>query len=137
MRYPEDGSSNPTAGVDTTLVSRGRWALVAADVGAHTSIVVASTTLEVLPSESCELFAAVAEPARLAILQTLVDAPSCVCDLQSSLDIAPNLLSYHLRILRDAGLVRGTKRGRWVDYELAPTALDRLHAAVPRRRPDG
>lgn len=88
-------------------------------------------------SESSELLAAVAEPARLAIIQLLVDAPSCVCDLQSSLDLAPNLLSYHLRILRNAGLVQGTKRGRWVDYELTSDALERLHAAVPRPRTDG
>lgn len=98
---------------------------------------IASTSLEVSVSESCELFAAVAEPARMAIVQLLADESSCVCDLQSSLDIAPNLLSYHLRILRDAGLVNGTKRGRWVDYELAPDALDRLHTAIPRRRTDG
>jgi ArsR family transcriptional regulator len=99
--------------------------------------VVDSTTVEVSLSESCDLLAAVAEPVRLAILHRLADAPSCVCDLQSSLDIAPNLLSYHLRMLRDAGLVRGTKRGRWVDYELAPDALDRLHATMPRMRTEG
>lgn len=95
---------------------------------------IASTTLEVSLSESCELLTGVAEPARLAILQELARAPSCVCDLQSSLGIAPNLLSYHLRVLREMGLVHGTRRGRWVDYELAADALDRLHAALPRRR---
>ena len=87
--------------------------------------------------ESCELLAAVAEPARLTILRRLAEAPACVCDLQSSLDIAPNLLSYHLRILRETGLVHGTKRGRWVDYELAHDALDRLHSSLPQRRSEG
>jgi ArsR family transcriptional regulator, arsenate/arsenite/antimonite-responsive transcriptional repressor len=54
-----------------------------------------------------------------------------------SVAIAPNLLSYHLRILREAGLVIAIKRGRWVDYELTPDALERLHAALPDPRTVG
>jgi ArsR family transcriptional regulator, arsenate/arsenite/antimonite-responsive transcriptional repressor len=57
--------------------------------------------------------------------------------LEVSVAIAPNLLSYHLRILREAGLVIAIKRGRWVDYELTPDALDRLHAALPDPRTVG
>lgn len=55
----------------------------------------------------------------------------CVCDLQPVAGVAPNVLSYHLRVLREAGLVTATRRGRWVDYELAPDAGDRLRAALP------
>jgi ArsR family transcriptional regulator, arsenate/arsenite/antimonite-responsive transcriptional repressor len=93
--------------------------------------VVASTTLEVSVAECCELLAAVAEPVRLSILRRLAAGRCCVCDLQSETSIAPNLLSYHLRVLREAGLVAAIKRGRWVDYELTLDALDRLHAALP------
>jgi ArsR family transcriptional regulator, arsenate/arsenite/antimonite-responsive transcriptional repressor len=57
--------------------------------------------------------------------------------LEVSVAIAPNLLSYHLRVLREAGLVTAIKRGRWVDYELTPDALDRLHAALPDARTGG
>jgi ArsR family transcriptional regulator, arsenate/arsenite/antimonite-responsive transcriptional repressor len=57
--------------------------------------------------------------------------------LEVSVAIAPNLLSYHLRVLRQAGLVTAIKRGRWVDYELTPDALDRLHAALPDPRTAG
>lgn len=46
----------------------------------------------------------------------------CVCDFQGDLDIAPNLLSYHLRVLREAGLVDATRRGRWMDYRIAGDA---------------
>jgi ArsR family transcriptional regulator, arsenate/arsenite/antimonite-responsive transcriptional repressor len=98
---------------------------------------VASTTLELSVADSCGLLTAVAEPVRLGILRRLGSGRCCVCDLQPEEPIAPNLLSYHLRVLREAGLVRATKRGRWVDYELAPGALDRLHAALPAARPSG
>jgi len=41
-----------------------------------------------------------------------------VCDLREEVPVAANLLSYHLRVLRDAGLVIAARRGRWVDYRL-------------------
>jgi ArsR family transcriptional regulator len=57
--------------------------------------------------------------------------PTCVCDLQPIAAVAPNLLSYHLKVLRTAGLVTTARRGRWVDYTITPDALDRLRAALP------
>jgi ArsR family transcriptional regulator len=45
--------------------------------------------------------------------------------------VAANVLSYHLKVLRDAGLVTAAKRGRWVDYSLAADALERLREALP------
>ncbi len=41
-----------------------------------------------------------------------------MCDLRGEVPVAANLLSYHLRVLRDAGLVIAARRGRWVDYRL-------------------
>ena len=41
-----------------------------------------------------------------------------MCDLQDNVPVAANLLSYHLRVLREAGLVTATRRGRWIDYRL-------------------
>lgn len=79
------------------------------------------------------MFSALGDPIRLRILDTLGGCKKCVCDLQESIDIAPNLLSYHLRVLREAGLVEATRRGRWVDYELAPSASDLMAAASPFR----
>ncbi len=77
------------------------------------------------------LLAVVADASRLALLQALTGGTTCVCKLQERVPIAANLLSYHLKVLREAGLVRGTRRGRWIDYALAGDALDRLHAALP------
>ncbi len=41
-------------------------------------------------------------------------------------------MSHHLNVLRDAGLVTATRRGRWIDYSLSETAVDELAASVPR-----
>jgi ArsR family transcriptional regulator len=75
--------------------------------------------------------AAVADPIRLRILDILGSQRSCVCDLRDSVGIAPNLLSYHLRVLREAGLIEGTRRGRWIDYHLTLTAAALVEAALP------
>ena len=72
-----------------------------------------------------------ADPIRWTLLTQLADGGSCVCDLQAHVPIAANLLSYHLKVLREAGLVTTSRRGRWIDYALAADALDRLHAALP------
>ena len=74
---------------------------------------------------------AVADPVRWAVLAMLADAPRCVCKLQEQIPIAGNLLSYHLKVLREAGLVTTSRRGRWVDYALAHDAAERMRAALP------
>lgn len=83
-----------------------------------------------MPS-SVGLLQAVADPVRWTVMQSLVDGPRCVCTIQEQVPVAPNLLSYHLRVLRDAGLVTASRRGRWVDYALATDAMHRLRAALP------
>jgi ArsR family transcriptional regulator len=75
---------------------------------------------------------AIADPSRLEILEILSPEIRCNCHLQEVLDLAPNLLSYHLKVLREAGLIEGTKRGRWVDYALTSDANARIAVALPR-----
>lgn len=77
------------------------------------------------------LLQAVADPVRWTVLNRLAVKPSCVCDIQEHVPIAANLLSYHLKVLREAGLVTTNRRGRWVDYALAPDADVRITAALP------
>jgi ArsR family transcriptional regulator len=79
----------------------------------NTSTVVAST-----PVELTARLAALADPVRLRLVAVLAGGGRCVCDLQAQVPVATNLLSYHLRVLRDAGLVTAARRGRWVDYRL-------------------
>ena len=82
------------------------------------------------------LLAAVADPVRLGLLDQLAASGTrCVCNLQTEPPIAGNLLSYHLKVLREAGLVTAQKRGRWVDYTLAEDALERLRFALPNPAP--
>jgi ArsR family transcriptional regulator len=78
------------------------------------------------------LLAVVADQVRWRLLAELAGAGTrCVCDLQPVGGVAPNVLSYHLKVLREAGLVTSAKRGRWVDYTLADDAHARIAAALP------
>jgi ArsR family transcriptional regulator, arsenate/arsenite/antimonite-responsive transcriptional repressor len=82
--------------------------------------------------EAVGLLVAAADPHRLALLRALTSGQKCVCDLQVQVPLPGNRLSYHLKVLREAGLIVGTRRGRWIDYALVDGALDRLRAAVPQ-----
>jgi len=82
--------------------------------------------------ERAALLAVAADPVRFALLEALTAGTTCVCELQEQVPVAANVLSYHLKVLREAGLITGARRGRWIDYTLADDALDRLHAALPR-----
>lgn len=90
-----------------------------------------SAEFESTTVEACDGFAALADSTRLAILRRLADGPSCVCDLLPDVVVPANLLSYHLKVLREAGLVTCTRRGRWMDYELDRDRLASLRAAIP------
>ena len=85
-----------------------------------------------LAVESAALFSALADPLRVSIVRFLDGSEAqCVCDIQEAFDVAGNLLSYHLRILRVAGLVASSRRGRWIHYSIAPQAAALLSAALP------
>lgn len=83
------------------------------------------------PERSLAVLHAIADPVRWAVLDRLSTGCQCVCTLQEAVDVAPNLLSYHLKVLREAGLVTTARRGRWVDYSLATDAPARMRAALP------
>ena len=81
---------------------------------------------------SLAILSAAADPVRWTVLRHLaLNGTSCVCDLQDRVPVASSLLSYHLKVLRDAGLVTSARRGRWIDYTLADDAANRLAAALP------
>ena len=80
-----------------------------------------------------DVLKALADPYRLEILELLSPEIRCSCHLQEQLDIAPNLLSYHLKVLREAGLIEGVRRGRWIDYALTVQAAEVIAAALPER----
>ena len=124
------------------LPATGRSAVDRTVMRANVSIVIDTREIESTADTTGEtpagradgpvsLLAAVADPIRWTVLEWLATQPSCVCNLQEHVPIAANLLSYHLKVLREAGLVTTSRRGRWIDYALADDALDRLRAALP------
>lgn len=90
----------------------------------------------VLPRESARLDQAVAamkflsDRNRLRIVTILTDAETCVCDLIDALDLPQPLVSYHLRKLREAGLVRARRDAQWIYYSIDPDAFSRLTAPL-------
>lgn len=73
------------------------------------------------------LLAALADPARLAIVRRLAsDGSVCACDFSVCDGLAQPTVSHHLRVLREAGLVHGERRGTWIWYRLDPSVADRL-----------
>lgn len=80
------------------------------------------------------LFHALSDPRRLHILDLLRRGEQCVCDLLTELDCGQSLLSFHLKTLRDAGLVTMRKEGRWSHYQLAPDAFVHAEQAVAAYR---
>ena len=73
------------------------------------------------------LFHALSDPIRLSILQMLRGGERCVCDLQDELDAAQSRLSFHLRVLKEAGMVTDRREGRWSYYSIAPESLAEVH----------
>ena len=70
-----------------------------------------------------------AEPRRLQILNVLMEGVQCNCELGEALKMAPNLISHHLRVLREAGLVdveRDVVDARWIYYSVNQKALAAL-----------
>ena len=67
---------------------------------------------------------ALGDVTRLAIIELLAaNGELCVCDVVEALDMAQSLLSHHLRVLREAGLVSDRRQGRWTYYALEPNAF--------------
>ncbi len=82
-----------------------------------------------------ELFHALSDETRLEIVELLRNGERCVCELTDTLDAAQSRLSFHLRVLKDAGIVRDRKEGRWVYYELDPEAFEEVEILVSAMKP--
>ena len=86
--------------------------------------------------EAAELasgFSALSDPVRLRVLSMLAAAPDgevCVCDFVDPLGKSQPTISHHLKILSEAGLVHGDRRGKWVWYSLNRDRLAQLRATI-------
>lgn len=84
---------------------------------------------------AAQRFRALGDETRLRILESLVDGDRTVSELIELLDIGQSLVSHHLRILRDAGLVIDRREGRWAYYEVVAPALAAVKLAVYELEP--
>lgn len=80
-------------------------------------------------------FQAVAEPTRMEIVEALSGGERCVCELEDDLDAAQSRLSFHLKKLKEAGVVSDRRDGRWVYYSLVPEALEEMREFLGEVKP--
>lgn len=76
------------------------------------------------------LFHALSDDTRLEIMERLKEGEQCVCDLTDALKAGQSRLSFHLKVLKDAGLITDRPEGRWTYYALNREALEELEAVV-------
>ena len=77
-----------------------------------------------------DLFPALSDPTRLRIVAALRQGEQCVCNLTGLLDAQQSRLSFHLKTLKDAGLVLDRREGRWIHYSLVPEAFEEVCLAL-------
>src|SRR5207249_11452275 len=73
-------------------------------------------------------FHALADETRVQIVEMLSHKERCVCELEQVLDVAQSKLSFHLKVLKDAGLLADRKEGRWMYYNLQRETRDKMDA---------
>jgi ArsR family transcriptional regulator len=82
-------------------------------------------------AELAHAFAALADPVRLKLLNLIATAGEvCSCDLLAPLERSQPTISHHTKVLSDAGLIVGEKRGRWVWWSVVPERVDALRDAL-------
>jgi ArsR family transcriptional regulator, arsenate/arsenite/antimonite-responsive transcriptional repressor len=86
-------------------------------------------------SRAVQLFHALSDETRIEIIDMLESGERCVCELQDTLNAAQSRLSFHLRVLKDAGVVTDRREGRWSYYELNREAFDEAEAILRELRP--
>ncbi|ROO87532.1 ArsR family transcriptional regulator [Actinocorallia herbida] len=80
-------------------------------------------------AELARVFKALSDPVRLRLLNLIAASEggeACVCDLTTPFDLSGPTISHHLKVLRQAGLITGERRGTWVYYRVVPDAITRL-----------
>jgi ArsR family transcriptional regulator len=87
-------------------------------------------------AELAKVFKALADPVRLRLLNMIASVEggeACVCDLNVAFELSAPTISHHLKVLRQAGLIEGERRGTWVYYKVVPDAVARLSGlfAIP------
>src|SRR3954471_20046634 len=89
--------------------------------------------------ELARVFKAMGDPVRLRLLSLIAShegGEACVCDLTDVFDLTGPTISHHLKVLREAGLITGERRGTWIYYRVRPELLDQVSAVLVPAAPD-
>lgn len=86
-----------------------------------TSPMGAAMELPIVEPDCASLLKVLADQTRLEVMQQLIDGPKRVGEINAVLQLEQSLLSHHLKVLRDAGLVESQREGKAVLYRLAPS----------------
>jgi len=106
-------------------VAQHKTISVDADVVACCSPLVRATLTEPEAGDIAQIFSALSDPVRLRMLSMIAsEAEVCSCALEGPLSKSQPTISHHTRILAEAGLITGERRGRWMWWRVAP---ERLH----------
>jgi ArsR family transcriptional regulator len=86
----------------------------------------------VAAEDLAEAFGAIGDPYRVAIVHLIATTgePVCVVDVERHVPLAQSTVSYHLKVLLDAGVISREKRGRWNYYSINPERLDHMSDAM-------
>lgn len=94
-----------------------------------------ATAAKLDPARAARLFHALSDPTRLQLLLLLRRGERCVCELMDGAEAGQSRVSFHLKVLKEAGLIVDRREGRWVHYHVHPEVLaelaDVLHAVEP------
>jgi ArsR family transcriptional regulator len=83
--------------------------------------------------ELARVFKALGDPVRLRLLSLIAShagGEACVCDLTGAFELTGPTISHHLKVLREAGVIDGERRGTWIYYRVRPQTLARLSAVL-------
>ena len=85
-------------------------------------------------NELVSIFKALSDETRLRIVKLLEHGELCVCDIVAAMDLVQPKVSFHLSALKDAGLVRDRKEGKWIHYRFDES--DTFKRCMPLPPPD-
>ncbi|MGW0521840.1 ArsR/SmtB family transcription factor [Crossiella sp. NPDC003009] len=88
---------------------------------------------ETQSAELARVFKALGDPVRLRLLSLIAShagGEACVCDLTDAFELTGPTISHHLKVLREAGIIDGERRGTWIYYRVLPSMLQTLSAVL-------
>jgi ArsR family transcriptional regulator len=108
------------------MSNQGRMLVELADTGGCCPPLVRRPLAAEQATELARLFKAMGDPVRLRLLSLIAShdgGEACVCDLSGVFDLSGPTISHHLKVLREAGLITGERRGTWIFYRVLPDVL--------------